>query len=98
MALATVPVTLAPVIELNPEPLPLMLAPVILPDALITPVTYSPSGAKTTTFDVPFTPTVMFALAPTLTLELPFVMAAPAVAIMPVSCEPSPMKNPPVSA
>ena len=31
MALATVPVTLAPVIALNPDPLPLILAPVILP-------------------------------------------------------------------
>ena len=31
VALPTVPVTLAPVIELSPDPLPFMLAPVMLP-------------------------------------------------------------------
>ena len=37
VALATVPVTLAPVIALSPDPLPLMLAPLMLPVALTLP-------------------------------------------------------------
>jgi hypothetical protein len=39
VALATVPVTLAPVIDVNPDPLPIMLPPEILPDVMIFDVT-----------------------------------------------------------
>ena len=46
-ALATWPVTLAPVIELSPDPLPLMLLPVTLPVAEKTPV---PDKLATRTF------------------------------------------------
>ena len=67
-----------------------MLPPVMLPVALTTPVTYSPVVANTTTLLTPVIPTVTLALAATVTFELPLVIAAPALATIPVSWLPLP--------
>ena len=67
---------------------PLRFPPVMLPDALIRPVTYSPVVAYTATFAVPPTPTAT--LPPeltTVTLLLPLLMLATDV-ITPVSRAP----------
>ena len=73
-----------------------MLPPVTLPDALISPVTYSPVVANTATFDVPPTPTVT--LPPeltTVTLLVPLLILATLV-ITPVNNAPLPKMYPPV--
>ena len=59
-------------------PVAIKLPPVTLPDALTTPVTYSPVGAHTTTLPTPLTPTVT--LPPeltTLTFDVPLLMLVP---------------------
>ena len=78
--------------ELKLKPAAFRLPPVTLPVALITPVTYSPVVAHTTTFDVPATPTVMLALLNTVTFDVPLVILVPPLLAMPVSCDPLPMK------
>ena len=72
------------------RPLVTKLLPMILPLALISPVTYSPVVANTTTFPVPPTPTVM--LPPELTtvmFDVPLLMLATDV-ITPVNKAPLP--------
>ena len=59
------------------------LPPVMLPLALITPVTYSPVVAYTATFDVP--PTPMATLPPELTTRILLVPFCIEVESMPVS-------------
>ena len=79
--------TLAPGIDVNPAPDPLNADPVMLPLALIKPVTYSPEVAHTTTLLVP--PILTVALPPDvaiLTFEVPLLIllteTAPALMLL----------------
>jgi hypothetical protein len=95
------PVTLSvPVADINPPVIilppttlevALKLLPIMLPDALTTPVTYSPVVAYTMTFDVP--PMLTLTLPPelaTATLDVPLLIDVLEPEAMPVSCEPLP--------
>ena len=77
--------------ELKLNPVAFKLPPVMLPLALIKPVTYSPVVAHTMTFDVPATPTVTLELLNTNTLLVPLLIFVD-VAVMPVNADPLPMK------
>jgi hypothetical protein len=71
----------------------MLAAEVILPLALMTPVTYSPVVAYTMTFDVP--PTLTLMLPPelaTATLLVPLLIDVLEPEAMPVSNDPLPMK------
>ena len=71
----------------------MMLPPVILPLALITPVTYCPVSATTTTFAVPFTPVVMLPLATAMsTFDVPLAILLAVSADTPVNWLPLPIK------
>ena len=83
-------ITLAPVMLPDIPPVTI-LPPVMLPVALIKPVTYSPVDAQVA-IALPATLAVMLLLPLTTTLLVPFVMAAPPEATIPVSCDPLPMK------
>ena len=62
-----------------------------MPVALTTPVTYSPVEANVA-MALPATLAVMLLLLDTTTLLVPFVMAAPAAATIPVNADPLPIK------
>ena len=103
VALATVPVTLAPVNELNPEPLPLMFAPVMLPVAEIKPpvLTLPPSTFPVTVTLVNVPTLVMLGCAFVVTVAavvavvaLPADVANVALATVPVTLAPVNELNP----
>jgi hypothetical protein len=74
-------------------PTMLMLPPVTLPVTDNNPVTYCPVLDTTTTFAVPATPMVMLPLATAmLTFDVPLASALAELAVIPVSCDPLPMK------
>ena len=82
LAISNVPICAVPAVT--------RLAPVMLPEALTTPVTYSPEPANTATLPVPPTPTAT--LPPdvtTVTFDVPLLMLATDV-ITPVSNAPLP--------
>ena len=95
VALATVPVTLPPVILVNDEPFPLivvntpLLAPIFptfaLPDALIVPVKFEPVDVNMTVLATPAMLIVAFAFAYVVTDVLPFIICEPAPTVIPVS-------------
>ena len=85
----TLPPVMLPVALINPPVS--MLPPVTLPLADTTPVTNCPVLANVA-IALPATLAVMLLLALTVTLLVPLVIAAPADAVIPVSCEPLPTK------
>ena len=95
VALGTVPVTLAPGIDVNPAPEPLNCEPVTCPLALSTPVMYSPVVAQTTTFEVPPMVKLALPLDAVVRFVVPLINANAELAVpaaRPVSCEPLPKK------
>ena len=85
------PPVMLPDVLIVPDPAA-MLPPVMVPLAAIVPITLNPVGAKTTTFEVPLTLTVILALgAAILTFDVPLLMLATLV-IIPLNSAPLPRK------
>ena len=95
VAVVAVPTVSDDAVPVNPVPAPVKLDAVTAPDALITPVTYSPVVANVATAAVPPTPTVTLPLLVAMfTLLVPLLMFAPPPPPpdIPVNNEPLPTK------